>query len=53
MKSIVLSTLVLFLSFGSTHAQYSKVKEITLESEELGQTREIMVYAPFGFGDNA
>ena len=53
MKRAVLSTLVLLISFGSSHAQYSKVKEITLESEELGQTREIMVYTPFGFVDNA
>lgn len=41
--------LVTWIRVSSLHAQYAKVEEFTIESKELNQTREIMVYTPLGY----
>ena len=51
MKTILSTLLIAFLISTSASAQYSKVENIEIESEELNQTREVMVYTPFGYDD--
>lgn len=58
MKSKYISSTTLFIVILLTsvlvtraHAQYAKIDEITIESAELSQTREIMVYTPLGYDE--
>ncbi|QCK16127.1 alpha/beta hydrolase-fold protein [Mangrovivirga cuniculi] len=53
MKTFILSTILICLLLSPLQAQYSKVEEVTIESKELGQTRELMIYTPFGYADSA
>lgn len=49
MKNIVYITIVAFLCTVKSFAQYSTIDEVTIESKELDQTREIMIYKPLGY----
>jgi len=49
MKELIVCILISFCLTYSINAQYSKVEDITIESSELGQTREIMVHIPLGY----
>lgn len=52
MRKITLSIALVFFLMASMMAQYSKVEDITIESTELNQTREIMVHTPLGYNEN-
>lgn len=45
----ILTTIIIAIISLSTYAQYSNVENISIESKELNQTREIMVYTPLGY----
>lgn len=49
MKKLIFSTILLCFWISPLLAQYAKVEEVSIESKELDQTREIMIYTPFGF----
>lgn len=49
MKKSVLNTILLFFLIGSLTAQMQKVEEVTIESAELNQTRELYIYTPLNY----
>lgn len=50
-KKVLFIVMVTCIQVSSIHAQYAKVEEYTIESKELNQTREIMVYTPLGYDE--
>ena len=48
-KTVLFIVAVTCIQVSSLHAQYAKVEEYTIESNELNQNREIMVYTPLGY----
>lgn len=50
-KKVLFIVLFTCIQVSSLHAQYAKVEEYTIESRELNQTREIMVYTPLGYDE--
>jgi predicted alpha/beta superfamily hydrolase len=50
-KKVLFIVMVTCIQVSSLHAQYAKVEEYTIESRELNQTREIMVYTPLGYDE--
>ncbi len=49
MKNLIYITLIAFVCTVKSFAQYSTIDEVTIESKELDQTREIMIYKPLGY----
>ena len=49
--TLFLLTLLISVLATGAQAQYAKTEKITIESKELGQTREIEVYTPLGYDE--
>ncbi|WP_445385860.1 alpha/beta hydrolase-fold protein [Robiginitalea sp. IMCC44478] len=49
MKKSVLNTILLCFFIGSLTAQRSAVKEVSIESAELNQTRDLLIFTPINY----
>jgi predicted alpha/beta superfamily hydrolase len=52
MIQLLASLLGVLMVVGPLEAQYATVRNVTIESEELDQTREILIYEPMNYEEN-